>query len=545
MYNGRTMDMLSQTLEGGYYLARLIAEGRSCQVYEAERSGSSRPVVVKLLHPVLADDPERVRRFCYEGDVLRRLRHRNAVGHVESVQNPGGHCFHVLELLQGETLRRRLDRAGPLPSKEVARLVKQAAAALQALHDLGVVHRGVEPSNLFLTVQPDATVELKLLDLGEALDLGNRQRAHEVVGSKGYISPEQFRGKVLETTAAADIFALAVVAYEALCNRLPFEADDDADLLYEVSSGSFPSASGRVEGLPPQVDAVFSRAMHPDRDQRHHSIETFADELVDAIKSGDPRPRKVGSDTARMKAVPAPVPDSTSLTGARIPAPATAPAAEASGPTAPARPSGPPAARVPVPPVPVVIPGLPLVDPSAASSAEQSPDVAGAFLTDKTVVDAAPPAAVLQPIRQAVPTVAQPEQVQVAAPAQPVQTAAAEVVQPVPPAGGQEQTVQSGQVLPEQPAPALPPAASPPQVLATPYVPAPGATPYVPPAIPHMGSASGLPPAWPAGPPPASVAVVATNNARSGGPSVALIVVAILVGVLGLGLLLALYLFLR
>ena len=503
------MDFLGQTLEGGYRLKRLIAEGRHSQVYEAERRGSPRRVVVKLLHPVLWDDPQQTIRFRCEGDVLRRLRHRHAVELVESVQTPGGHRFHVLELLEGETLSRRLDRDGPLPSWEVAHLVKQAAGALQTLHDLGVVHRDVEPSNLFLTVQADSAgrgrrdlkpLDLKLLDLGKALDLGDRQRGHEVVGKGGYISPEQLRGEVHETTAATDLFALAVVAYEALCGRRPFEADDDEDLLYEVSSGSFPSASGRVEGLSQQVDTVLSRALHPDRDRRHNSIETFADELAMALNSSaasgvEQGASAVGSDTARMPAAPAheqpPAPGAGSAAppGARIPAPPpAASAAEIAAPPAPARPTVPPPARVPVPPVPVVIPGLPLVEPPVEPGTDQVPGSEGSFNADKTVVDAAPPVQELQPIQPADNTFAQQEQV-------------------------------------------------------TPYVPTSGGAPYVPPAVPLMGSTAGL---TPAGPQPGSHGMPPSSGAaRSRGSSVALIVVFIAVGVVGLALLVTLCLHLR
>lgn len=510
------MDLLGQTLEGGFGLERLIAEGRNSQVYEAERHGTPRRVAVKLLHPALADDPRHTSRFRYEGDVLRRLRHRHAVDLLESVQASGGHCFHVLELLEGEPLRRCLDNRGPLPPVDAARVVRQAAGALQTLHDLGVAHRDVQPSNLFLAVQ-GSTVNLKLLDLGKALDLGDLQRGHEVVGSRGYISPEQLRGEVHETTAATDIFALAVVAYESLCGRRPFEADDDQDLLYEISSGSFPSLSGRVEGLSRQVDTVLSRAMHPDRDQRHHSIETFADELVDALGCGvDRGVKRVGSDTAKMKAVPAPEePPATS--GASIP---VDPPAEVASPDPPRRPRR-QTPRVPVPPVPDVIPGLPLVAPSAEPVPDAAPAIQGTFLEDKTTVDAVPPVPAPQPVQRITEPVP-PQSVQPAAP------------QPVPP-----QPVQPAAPQPVQPQPG-PPAATPPREPA-PYVPTPGATPYVPPAIPHEGVTAG-----PAGPPPDSHVIPHSSSAApSGGASVALIVIPIVVGIVGLGLLVALYMYLR
>ncbi len=540
------MDLLGQTLEGGHAVQRLLAEGRHSQVYEAERRGAPRPVAVKVLHPTLADDPLHAARFRHEGEVLRRLRHRHAVALVESVQSPGGHCFHVLELLEGEQLRRRLDRDGPMPPQEVARLVKQAAGALQALHDLGVVHRDVEPGNLFLVGRPGASVELKLLDLGKALDLDQRQRRHEVVGTRGYMSPEQLRGEVHETAATSDLFALAVVAYEALCGGRPFEADDD-ELLYEITSGSFPSASGRVEGLPRQVDAVFTRALSPDRDQRHHSIETFADELSDAIDSDRVKAaERVGRDTARMAVVPAPEQPADQAaepeTGAQSPAPAEPPAAVT--PAAPVKPAGPPAARVPVPPVPAVIPGLPLVDPSAGAGADASPGTEGAFVDDKTTVDAVPPATEPPLPTSPEPPAPAPQPVQPAP--QPVQPAPQPVQQAPQPVQQAPQPVQPTP-QPVQPAPQpVQQAAAPAQVQTAPYVPTPGATPYVPPTVPAPQGGSVAPtPAVTAAPRPVHATPTPASPPRSGGASAAMIVLFIVVGLVGLGLIVGLYLYLR
>jgi len=471
------MDMLGRTIDGKYRLERLITEGRNSLVYEAECLASPRRVAIKLLHPTLVDDPRRVERFRHEAEVLRRLRHRHSVTLMETGQPAGELPYHVLELLEGETLRRRLDRDGPLSVGEVTRLARQAAGVLQALHDLGVVHRDVRPGNLFLVSRPGSALEVKLLDPGEALNLDERQRVHEVVGSRGYMSPEQFRGEVHETTAASDLFALAIVVYEALCGRRPFEADDDDDLLYEVSSGRFTPVSSRVEGLPRRVDAVLSRALHRERDQRHRSIETFAVELGEILERR-PEQRSGPRDTARMSAVPVPEQE---------PAPARDPT-----PTAPAEP---PPARDPTPPAPAsVIPGLPLVDPSAEPGPEPVPLPSNqaqeeGLLSDKTMVDAAPPVPVQQP----------------------QQTPA-----PVPP---QEQA----QVNPYVPAPGTPPRV--PQGLAGPP-PAPS-----PPHVPQ-----GL-----AGPPPAAT----PTPARPGGSSTVIIVVGIAGGVVGLALLVALYLFLR
>ena len=508
--------MLGQVLGGSYRLEQLITEGGASLVFEAECTRPPRrEVVVKLLHPALQYDHIRSARFQHEAEVLGQLRHRNAVQLLDR-GTAGDLPYVVLELLRGETLRGRLERGGPLAACEAGPLLQQAAAALQVLHDLGVVHRDVRPENLFLTNRADP--ELKLLDFGLSLQISHQRQEPEVVGRAGYISPEQFRGEVHETDGASDLFALAVVAHEMLCGQRPFQAEDDEELLRQVCSGSFTPLSTRVESLAPQVDAVLSRALHRDKQQRHRSIETFADELREALDREPLLPREQPEQRQPEPAVPA---------GARMPGAPTAeprpslPAGGARLPNAPAVEPGPAAmpgiaaaatkvapagARIPAGVLPPPVLDLPL--PGEHQRQPQDPLLGGLTLMDppsaaplvgQDTTIGGPPAHVLEPgdsaAGQTPPKTAPPVQamppVESAPPVEP-----APPVQSAPPVQAMPQVQAMPPVQPAAPVQSAPPGQAMPQVQAMP--PAQPAAPVE--SAPQVGSPSSYVAPRPPGP---------------------------------------------
>ena len=281
-----TDSLVGAELGRSYRMIRLLAEGGSSLIYEAERlRPPRRKVAVKVMHQVLAGDQEMIARFHHEAEVLGELQHYHVVELIDVGQTDEDLPFHVMELLDGETLRERLDRDARLPPEQVAELVSQAASALQALHDLKVVHRDVSPRNLFLVGKPDDELQVKLMDFSLAMPTGGecKRGQPEVIGSEGYMSPEQFRGEVHEVDATTDIFALAVVAYEALSGRRPFDAEDEDELLRQVCKTDPTPVTARVKGLPPQVNGVLARALAKKKGERHDNIEAFARELSGAL----------------------------------------------------------------------------------------------------------------------------------------------------------------------------------------------------------------------------------------------------------------------
>ena len=288
---GAVDSMVNEELGRSYRLIALLSEGGASQIYEAERlRPPRRKVVVKMMHPVLVGDEEMAAQFDHEAEVLGELQHDHVVELIDVGQTDEDLPYLVMESLEGETLRERLDRDGPLAPKDVANLVKQAASALGALHALKVVHRDVNPSNLFLVGKPDDDVKVKLIDFALALGIVDKRKKGqpEVIGSEGYMSPEQFRGEVHEVDAATDVFALAVVAYEALSGRRPFEAEDEDELLRQVCKADPTPITARVKGLHAAANQVFARAMAKDRGARFGRIEEFARDLAEVIDVATP-----------------------------------------------------------------------------------------------------------------------------------------------------------------------------------------------------------------------------------------------------------------
>ena len=379
-----TMDtpesLLGQVLSRSYRLETLIAEGGASLVFEAERMRPPRrKVALKLLHPALQNDREMSALFQHEAEVLGQLRHEHAVELLDMGHTDEDLPFVVLELLRGETLRQRLERDGPLPVPEVGQLVQQAAAALEALHELSVVHRDVRPGNLFLAGQPDAELHVKLMDFALALSFSPRppQGQSEVVGSEGYMSPEQFRGELHETDGATDQFALAVVAYEALCGRRPFDAGEADELLRQVNSGTFTPVTARARGLPPQVNQALARALDPDKQKRHDSVTAFAGELCQVLRRQPvTAPQKIVEPPPRPAA-----------TGARVPGlpPAPQPEQAAAGQT-PLAVAAPAAPRLPSPMA---------LEPEPALPEPQVDDLEDQLIGGLTLMDSPSPVAEL------------------------------------------------------------------------------------------------------------------------------------------------------
>ncbi|MCU0275028.1 MAG: serine/threonine protein kinase, partial [Acidimicrobiales bacterium] len=233
-----------------------------------------REVAVKVLPAEVAADAERVRRFELEARAVATLNHPNILA-LYDVGSHDGAPFLVTELLEGETLRSRL-RRGRLTAAEVSKLGGQVATGLGAAHDKGIVHRDLKPENLFVTA--DGTV--KILDFGLARQAPGP--AHEesadtptvsvctaagaVLGTVGYMSPEQARGR--PAGPRSDVFAFGCVLYEMLAGERAFRGDTAADTLAAVLTREPPELERRVEEVPPSLAEVVRRCLRKDPGER-------------------------------------------------------------------------------------------------------------------------------------------------------------------------------------------------------------------------------------------------------------------------------------
>jgi eukaryotic-like serine/threonine-protein kinase len=286
-----------------------------------ERLG--REVAVKRLH---ADSPGDVeQRFVREAKLGASLNHPNLVSVFDTATDDEG-VLIVMEYVEGEALARTLKR-GPLPPDRVASMVRDVGSALDHAHGQGVVHRDVKPGNVLM--RHDGVT--KLVDLGIATAQDHTRLTHSgmVLGTAAYMAPEQLEGG--ETTPATDIYALAVVAYEALTGERAREGRTPLEIAHRIATGPPPDIRDAMPSASPQAADILRQAMARDPRERPASAGELATGLARALDEPPTAPTRAVPPTAATRAAPRPAP---------VPAPAPARAAEPPPPTGPARRTG-------------------------------------------------------------------------------------------------------------------------------------------------------------------------------------------------------------
>jgi tetratricopeptide (TPR) repeat protein len=264
---------------GPYVLGGRIGAGGMGEVYRATDPRLSREVAIKLMHSGSERDPERLKRFENEARAAAQLNHPNILA-VLDVGTHQGVPYLVTELLEGQTLRERLER--PLTPGEATEVAKQLASGLRAAHARGIVHRDLKPENVFVT----ADGHVKILDFGIARFEDERQSSGTVtgtgtgvvLGTVGYMAPEQVRG--LPADARADWFAFGCILYELVGGRRAFQGATSVETGYAILNQAPPPLP---DGAP--YAALIRACLEKDRDRRPQS----ADEVLAALTGGDVR----------------------------------------------------------------------------------------------------------------------------------------------------------------------------------------------------------------------------------------------------------------
>jgi serine/threonine-protein kinase len=260
---------------GGFELGAVVGRGGMGEVYEARRISDGRRAAVKLLTARALDDDATVERFLREADIAGKLRAPNVVELLEAGETADGAPYLAMELLVGHDLAWHLRRRTCLPLAEVVAMVDGVALGLKAAHDAGVVHRDLKPPNLFLDERDAHAPVWKILDfgVGKLRDSSGTLTQGAVLGTPGYMSPEQVHGEA--TDARADVFGLAAVAYRALTGQPAFgvqEVQAMFDVVYRQ-----PLAPTTVQrGLPHDVDRVFAIGLAKKPRERFASITELA-----------------------------------------------------------------------------------------------------------------------------------------------------------------------------------------------------------------------------------------------------------------------------
>ena len=273
------MKPLAGQLYGGRYrLVSLIATGGMGEVWVATDEVILRDVAIKILKPEYLSDPNFLERFRTEARHAAMVNHEG-IANVFDYGEDGGSAYLVMEKVPGESLAKVLETEQSMPSRKVLNIIAQTARALYAAHSQGLVHRDIKPGNLLITPEND----VKITDFGIArvADQVSLTATGQVMGTVQYLAPEQATGK--PATPSTDIYALGVVAYEALAGRRPFTGDSQMAIAMSHINDPVPDLP---EYIDPQVSALVMECLAKKADERPANALVLA-QRAEALLQGN------------------------------------------------------------------------------------------------------------------------------------------------------------------------------------------------------------------------------------------------------------------
>lgn len=292
-------------LQGTYRIVGPIAEGGCGEIFLADHTRLPGQVAIKVLHRGLQQNAEVLSRFRQEAEITATLHHPHIVQVLDFNVTDQGYPYLVMEMLEGQSLSRRINDAGELPPAAAVGIVEQIAQALHAAHVRGIVHRDLKPDNVMLLSGEGVKDFVKVLDFGisQASWRPRLTNDAEVAGTPQYMAPEQARGLREEIDSRSDQFSLAAIAYVLLTGREPFRADDPIAILYQVVHADPPPPAALVPRLGVAVDAVIMRGLAKQSTDRFPSVLEFAAALRQAIDGVPVTLSEVGGATELAAAV--------------------------------------------------------------------------------------------------------------------------------------------------------------------------------------------------------------------------------------------------
>ncbi|HTV18248.1 MAG TPA: protein kinase [Polyangiaceae bacterium] len=327
-----------QVIADRYRLEAPIGRGAMGAVWRAVHVRLESPVAIKFLNAAIAGDPDMLERFMREARSAAAVRSSHVV-QIFDYGVDGGAPYIAMELLVGEPLDERLEARGVLAPPELDKVFGEVARAVAVAHDLGVVHRDIKPANIFIAREGGHEVT-KVLDFGIAKLIDRRLEApvgsgtHTgiILGTPNYMSPEQARGH-RHVDHRSDLWSLAVLAFECLTGRQPFESNALGDLVVKICTAE-PLVPSQVSPVPAAFDAWFARGIDKDPEARFRSSTEMAEALHALLAAeglaAESRPRSTPSrlEPVRIDIVPGRVTQRSS-----VPAPVQPAASETTQPS--------------------------------------------------------------------------------------------------------------------------------------------------------------------------------------------------------------------
>lgn len=303
-------ELIGQTLDGRYRVDAVLGQGGMGMVFRGVQTSMQRPVALKTLHPQLALAPSFFERFKREAEIASRLHHPNIITIFDFGQTADGMCYFVMELLEGESLRQRVKRQGPMTLREAAAVVEQTALGVGHAHKQNVIHRDIKPHNVMLT-QVDGNEYVKVLDFGLVKALEQEDEEHltstgQVLGTPQYMPPEQAGGEVVDQRS--DLYSLAGVFFYCLTGHSPFGANSVRKALTAALQGTVPVVATYRQGapVPEAIDRFIAKGLKPEKEDRFQSADEFIQALLAAV---------AGVPDAVLDAVPVFTPDGSKESG--------------------------------------------------------------------------------------------------------------------------------------------------------------------------------------------------------------------------------------
>lgn len=278
--------LIGRTLGGAYVVLEIIGVGGMGRVYRAEHSMLGRTVAIKVVHPHLLGDEQSVARFYTEARAASRLNHPNSVGIIDFGRSEDGMLYLVMEYLRGKDLAIIMQEEGPLPFPRVVSIMVSVLAALQEAHLLGIVHRDLKPENVIIDRQRNGVDATKVVDFGLAKIAGGTTRSTSITspglvcGTPDYMAPEQGRGD--EVDGRGDLYAMGVMLYELLADRLPYTADTPPALVLKHMTEPVPDprAAAPQRAIPLALADIAMRAMQKDAKDRFQTADEMSQALL-------------------------------------------------------------------------------------------------------------------------------------------------------------------------------------------------------------------------------------------------------------------------
>src|SRR5215472_2237580 len=290
------MGLPSGSKIGPYEILSALGAGGMGEVYRAHDPRLDRDVALKVLPESFASDGDRVRRFQQEARTVAALNHPNILG-IYDIGQHEGLPYMVCELLEGKTLRKRIEE-GPIPQRQVIECASQIAEGLAAAHEKGIVHRDLKPENVFVTRRG----QVKLLDFGLA-KLAHTEmsrvaggdgatftgpadtEAGAVLGTVGYMSPEQVRGKELDVRS--DIFAFGAILYEMASGQRAFKGESAVETMNAILKYDPPELDQERLKISPGLERIIRRCLEKEPARRFQSARDvgFALEAISGTSS--------------------------------------------------------------------------------------------------------------------------------------------------------------------------------------------------------------------------------------------------------------------